>query len=968
MPLASGSFSRLYNWEADRNASVKIMAERMDAEMDGIAAAISRAIMRDGQSTVSADIPFNAQKITGLGNATAATDALNRQTADARYVSLDSVGELFSVGDYGAAGDAITLSNAVTTAGSNVVTCASAALTTADQGKRVWIDYAGASRNALCGILKYVSATSFSVWTDDTFSSAVNATYAVPHSFAGYMHWSAAGTGYAPGDTITIAGGTSSTTAVGTITATQVVSATVANGGSGGAISAGVTSGTVTVYGTNGDNPFQASVTLTAGVITAVGSISFGGLYTANPPSLTNEPVTMQNGTLTGAQLSVVMGIRAIYPSEQGAYSSTPANPAAQASTSGTGSGATITVSWRTSGIAAYGTDDTDAFASAINAANAAFTAGASSKVIIPPGLYIIGGTTLPTFNHGGQIYGAGNTRSMVMVAPSYSGDLFSWSDAWQSSNTALYLGDTPNLTMAKYAPAVVGLGITATRRTANTVHAFQFYDRTDQLLLDNVDVWNINGSALRFGYLRDFTQAYLRESVVSQIRVYNCGTSSYPAVDVNADGAAASSNQVDWDTVNIYGSQGVGLALRAASGATLGEFKFSKLRVEGKEWNPKNVQRDLIRIGDDVYTGQVNSVNMYGVELVNPYVGGSAMKLIGSANPPYLIQVAAMTIGTGNVASGHGLHIVNGRTSRFEIFGVNTYGAEVKLESTAGGELNFALGPSSSAWVWQVDCTATNLSTVMRMPGYPGKTTRQVVADVPDSTSFGGGTRGIHSVDLQTNRNFAAQIASGTGSSVLGGASNTASGAYAGVGGSGNTVTQNNSFAWGVQCNISALNAYAFGFGTGNTHTASVKVSGGMFSSVVGSRAAGVHSWAVSATGTSANRLTADGNSASTANVLNILTNSAFCVRIVAIANNLSTAGSSVSYEISGMLTRDSGSAAWAVLTAGATATRGTTAGSSFSAAADTTLNALNFSFTPPTGNADTWDVSACLTVTEAR
>lgn len=41
---------------------------------------------RDGSGPPTADIPWDSHKITNLGDATAATDALNRQTADARYL------------------------------------------------------------------------------------------------------------------------------------------------------------------------------------------------------------------------------------------------------------------------------------------------------------------------------------------------------------------------------------------------------------------------------------------------------------------------------------------------------------------------------------------------------------------------------------------------------------------------------------------------------------------------------------------------------------------------------------------------------------------------------------------------------------------------------------------------------------------------------------------------------------------
>jgi hypothetical protein len=46
-----------------------------------LSSALSTAICRDGQSTVTAAIPFNSQRITGLGDATADTDALNRRGA-----------------------------------------------------------------------------------------------------------------------------------------------------------------------------------------------------------------------------------------------------------------------------------------------------------------------------------------------------------------------------------------------------------------------------------------------------------------------------------------------------------------------------------------------------------------------------------------------------------------------------------------------------------------------------------------------------------------------------------------------------------------------------------------------------------------------------------------------------------------------------------------------------------------------
>lgn len=95
----SGLFVRLYNWVADRNANIKIRADRMDAEMDGFATGLSNCITRDGQSTVTTDLPLNNKKITGLADATAGTDALNLQTADTRYIISGDIDGLTISGD-----------------------------------------------------------------------------------------------------------------------------------------------------------------------------------------------------------------------------------------------------------------------------------------------------------------------------------------------------------------------------------------------------------------------------------------------------------------------------------------------------------------------------------------------------------------------------------------------------------------------------------------------------------------------------------------------------------------------------------------------------------------------------------------------------------------------------------------------------------------------------------------------------
>lgn len=91
MAFSSGTFSRLYDWTTDAAGAVKIRADRMDAEMDGMATGLSSCILKDGTQTITADIPFNDKAITGLKDQAGATHAMNRQSSDARYIGAAAI-------------------------------------------------------------------------------------------------------------------------------------------------------------------------------------------------------------------------------------------------------------------------------------------------------------------------------------------------------------------------------------------------------------------------------------------------------------------------------------------------------------------------------------------------------------------------------------------------------------------------------------------------------------------------------------------------------------------------------------------------------------------------------------------------------------------------------------------------------------------------------------------------------------
>jgi hypothetical protein len=65
----------------------------MDGEDNGFATGLSNCITKDGQTTITANIPFNSKKITGLANGSARTDSIALgQVQDNTYGTLGTLG------------------------------------------------------------------------------------------------------------------------------------------------------------------------------------------------------------------------------------------------------------------------------------------------------------------------------------------------------------------------------------------------------------------------------------------------------------------------------------------------------------------------------------------------------------------------------------------------------------------------------------------------------------------------------------------------------------------------------------------------------------------------------------------------------------------------------------------------------------------------------------------------------------
>jgi len=134
-----------------------------------------------------------------------------------------------------------------------------------------------------------------------------------------------------------------------------------------------------------------------------------------------------------------------------------------------------------------------------------------------------------------------------------------------------------------------------------------------------------------------------------------------------------------------------------------------------------------------------------------------------------------------------------------------NNGGNETLTIAAAGGVTGFTGSQNTSspndtvnASRLLVDAASTNADAVLQPKG-----SGAILAQLPDSTTTGGNKRGLRAVDLQTTRNNAARVASGTFSTITGGENNTASANYTVVsGGSGNSVSRSNGFIGGGDSN----------------------------------------------------------------------------------------------------------------------------------------------------------------------
>jgi hypothetical protein len=241
---------------------------------------------------------------------------------------------------------------------------------------------------------------------------------------------------------------------------------------------------------------------------------------------------------------------------------------------------------------------------------------------------------------------------------------------------------------------------------------------------------------------------------------------------------------------------------------------------------------------------------------------GYQAFSSIGNGNTTYYCiqgttdwEVGIGTVGSGTLtrdtvlASSNNGSLVGFGSGVKDVF--CTYPA-AKAISTETGPVTFAISTASPNATVNVVSITSAVSTTNGDIAIVPKNDGALLAQVPDGTSAGGNKRGRLSVDWQTERASADQVASGNISVISGGQENKASGVYSFVGGGlKNTASTSTAIVVGGNENIASGSASFVGGGAYNEAQAlDTFVGGGFFNWANGTYASTVGGYFNTASG----------------------------------------------------------------------------------------------------------------------
>ena len=105
MPFDSeGNFTRVHNWDEDRQNDIDIASDRMDEEFDNYADGLNDCMLRDGRAIMRGDLVMGNFQIKKVAKGTVGSDAVNKEQLDSATSNLDEalktlINKFWKVGD-----------------------------------------------------------------------------------------------------------------------------------------------------------------------------------------------------------------------------------------------------------------------------------------------------------------------------------------------------------------------------------------------------------------------------------------------------------------------------------------------------------------------------------------------------------------------------------------------------------------------------------------------------------------------------------------------------------------------------------------------------------------------------------------------------------------------------------------------------------------------------------------------------
>lgn len=424
-----------------------------------------------------------------------------------------------------------------------------------------------------------------------------------------------------------------------------------------------------------------------------------------------------------------------------------------------------------------WGTDDSAAIAAAMNEAISLFASNVLSYVFIPPGKTYLKSTSLPTFYSAPiPVIGSGSRISQIVVDPIYNGtngSLFSWSQCYND-------GDLPSGAVTLSAPEergprCEGLCFVGNLLSSHNNAAINFLDGNDFVRLIDLDFYFWPGSVILTGNVSGYAYDYssLRESRISEIRAFLCGSLTNPVIVLNSSVNSDPTNEIVLSSIDIYGPKSDGLVItnqNTATGVTR-LIKIFGIRVEATTSG-----FSAIRIGDHSFAGGVQGIQIYGGEIVSNLVGSYGLTITAPSSETFISNIRF----SGSVVncSGTAIYINAGTNIDLDLVMNQTYSSGIHLDVTnnINGPVWINTVEDASTWITSIGSTAANNVFYRTWNNGLG---RSISANYHD-TATGGFYIGLGAVDLQLIRTSSSQVASGTGATLLGGSSSTAGGTYA--------------------------------------------------------------------------------------------------------------------------------------------------------------------------------------------